>query len=432
MTNAKLTNATVKALAPRPSDYVQWCRDLPGFGVRVRPSGSRSFIVQYDFGGRKGVTRRVTLGSFPKVDAELARKEAKDILAKARLGVDVAGERAARRAEMTVAELCDEYLLKAGVEKKESTLSTDKGRIERHIKPLLGRKRLSDVTSGDIEQFRVDVTNGKTAIDEKTGKHGRARVTGGAGAATRVIRLLGGIFTYAVRKGYIKENPRRGVWVDPGKSKAEFLNEAELAKLGEALREAETVGIPWQLTEGENSKHRPKKGGDQREVVSPHAVAAIRLLLFTGCRVREVLNMRWRDIHFERGLLNLPTSKTGANKAVWLGVPALEILAGLPRVGEYVIVGSDPTKPRSDLKRPWLRITTHAGLTGWRLHDLRHAYASTGAADNMSLGMIGTLLGHKSTQTTKRYAHLGDGPTVAAANAISNRLAESLRVGLSK
>ena len=165
----------------------------------------------YRAGGRNTTPRKVTIGVFGKLTVEEARTAAGRVLAKAELGDDVAAERARIRAEMTVSELCDEYLVEEIDKKKASTIVTDRSRIERHIRPLLGRKRIGAVTRADVTRFLRDVANGKTARDTKTGKHGRSIVRGGRGAATRTVRLLGGIFTYAMMKGYLKEKslPRR-------------------------------------------------------------------------------------------------------------------------------------------------------------------------------------------------------------------------------
>lgn len=430
MADRKLTKTIVDGLETRTSDYVEWCGSLKGFGCRVRPSGSKSFIAQYRVGGRNSPVRKVTIGAFGKLTVEQAREAAAKVLAKAELGEDVAGARARERAEMTVAQLCDEYVAEGCDMKKASTLATDKGRIERHIKPLLGRKRIGEIQRGDIAKFMRDVANGKTATDEKTVKHGRARVTGGKGAATRTVRLLGGIFAYAVKHGYLKENPRHGVEVYKDGKGERFLSADELRSLGEALREAETVGLPWQVKEGPKSKHTPKKADTAREIIAPHAVAAIRLLLLTGCRAGEILNLKWSHIDFERGFLNLPDSKTGAKK-VLIGAAALQVLANIPRVKDnpFVIAGSDPKKPRSDLKRPWKRITAHAGLGDLRLHDLRHSYASVGAASGMGLATVGKLLGHASAATTARYAHFADDPLRRASDSIATTIAAALGGG---
>jgi integrase len=421
---AKLTKGVVDGLEAGAKPYVAWCGTLPGFGVSVRPSGSKSFIAQYDFGGRRGVTRRVTIGAYGKPwTVEQARKEAGPILRNAKSGIDHAEAKAKRRAEMTVAELCDEYVADGCDHKKASTVSTDKGRIERHIKPLLGGMKISDVKRGDIEKFMRAVATGKTATDVKTKAHGRAIVTGGKGAATRTVRLLGGIFSYAVKHEYLKENPRAGVKVYADGKGERFLSPEEITRLGEALREAETIGLPWQVKEGPKAKHTPKKG-DQREVISPYAVAAIRLLMLTGCRAGEILNLQWAYVDLERGILNLPTSKTGAKK-VLIGAAAMKVLAELPRIKDnpYVIVGEAKDKPRSDLKRPWKRITTQAGLVDLRLHDLRHSFASVGVESNLGLSIVGKLLGHASPQTTARYAHLADGAERRALNDIESKIA---------
>ncbi|MGE0774556.1 MAG: tyrosine-type recombinase/integrase [Sphingomonadaceae bacterium] len=427
MASRKLTETVVKALQARQSDYVEWCGALPGFGCRVRPTGSKSYVAQYRIGGRNSPVRKVTIGHCDKLTAEQARDAAAKVLAKAELGEDVAGDRAKQRAEMTVAQLCDEYLEEGCEGKKDSTLATDKGRIERHIKPLLGRKRIGEIQRGDIERFMRDVAKGKTATDVKTGKHGRAIVTGGKGAATRTVRLLGGIFSYAVARNYIDTNPRLGVKLYADGKGERFLSAEELRKLGDTLIEAETDGLPWQFNNGAKAKHRPKMGGNQREKISEYAIAAIRLLMLTGCRAGEILNLQWQHVDFERGFLNLPTSKTGAKK-VLIGAAALKVLADLPRVKDnpYVIVGEAKDKPRSDLKRPWKRITTHAGLPNLRLHDLRHSYASIGAASGMGLGIVGKLLGHASTATTARYAHFADDPLRRASDSIAATIAAAL------
>ncbi len=421
----RLTKDLVDDLPKRATDYVAWCGDLPGFGCRVRPTGAKSFIAQYRVGGRNTPVRKVTLGAFGKLTVEEARKAARKVLAKAELGTDEAGDRAKKRAELTVTQLCDEYLADGCGLKKASTLASDRGRIERHIKPLLGRKRIGDVTRADIERFMRDVAAGKTAADVKTGKHGRAIVRGGKGTATRTVRLLGGLFSYAVSCGYIATNPRLGVKVFADGKGERFLSVAELGKLGDALREAETLGLPWKLDAEKKAKHRPSKEENRREVISPYAVAAIRLMMLTGCRAGEVLGLKWSEVDFDNGLLNLPDSKTGAKK-VLLGAPALEVLANLPRLGEFVIAGATADKPRSDIKRPWARVTAHAGLPDLRLHDLRHSYASVGAAAGMGLGMVGKLLGHASPTTTARYSHFADDPLRRASESIASAIAGAM------
>ena len=171
------------------------------------------------------------------------------------------------------------------------------------------------------------------------------------------------------------------------------------------------------------SKHAPK--GARHVVIGPHAAGAIRLLLFTGCRLREILCLKWEGVDFDRGMLFLPTSKTG-NRSVVLNAPALAVLGELPHVGEFVIYGNATDKPRSDLKRPWSAVTKHAGLAGLCIHDLRHNFASFGAGSGMGLPIVGRPLGHTTPATTARYAHLDADPLRRASNAIGSTIAAAL------
>jgi integrase len=178
---------------------------------------------------------------------------------------------------------------------------------------------------------------------------------------------------------------------------------AELERLGASIREAETMGIPWEVNEAKpKAKHLPK-ATNRFTRIGPFAAAAIRLLLFTGCRLREILHLKWEQVDLERGLLFLADSKTG-RKTVILNAPALSVLAGLDRIGSCVVPGDDPERPRADLKRPWEAVAKRAGLNGVRLHDLRHTYASFGAGGGLGLPIIGKLLGHTQASTTQRYA----------------------------
>jgi integrase len=199
--------------------------------------------------------------------------------------------------------------------------------------------------------------------------------------------------------------------------------------VGDAIREAETMGVPYVIDETKpKAKHAPKPK-NRRTIIDPHAAAALRLLIFTGARLREILHLRWEWVHFERGLLLLPDSKTG-NKAIVLNAPAIKVLADLPRMGAYVIAGKAAgtydERPRSDLNRPWRAVARHAGLTGVRIHDLRHTHASFGVGAGLGLPIIGRLLGHAHATTTARYAHLDVDPLRRASGHIGNLLAEAM------
>lgn len=438
MPTGKLTKRAVDAITPGPARTIWYDTELKGFGLKVEPSGVMTWIVEYraGAGGRAAIKRRLTLGKAGALAPDEARLFAKDTLAKVHAGEDPAATKASTRAAKSVAELCDQYLRDAeagnvigrrGTVKKASTLISDRGRIERHIKPLLGKKLVRDLSRGDIERFLRDVANGKTAADIRTKKRGRAIVTGGKGTATRTVRLLGGILTYAIEQGMRADNPTQGVRKFADGQGIRHLSTDELARLGAALREAETIGLPWNVKNDGPSKHLPKQDADRRSKISLHAVAAIRLLILTGCRLGEILTLQWANVDLERGLLMLPDSKTGA-KAVVIGAPAMEVLASVPRIEgcDFVIAGDKPGQPRSDLKRPWVMIRRAAGLDNVRLHDLRHTYASHGAAAGMGLTVVGRLLGHADVKTTNRYSHFDADPLRRAANAIGGALKAAL------
>jgi integrase len=160
-------------------------------------------------------------------------------------------------------------------------------------------------------------------------------------------------------------------------------------------------------------------------LLSRDAAAALRLLIFTGARLREILHLRWEHVDLGRGLLLLPDSKTG-RKTIVLNRPALEILQTHPRNGSLVIVGTHPDRPRTDLKKPWSAVCRGAGREGVRLHDLRHTFASIGAGASLGLPIVGKLLGHSQAQTTARYAHLDADPLLRAANLIGEQIERSM------
>ncbi len=403
----RLNKRAIDGLQATRQRMIYWDDDLAGFGLRIEPSGSKTFLVRYRPGGGRNAPKRfLTIGRYGKLTPDQARTEARRVLSSSELGMDPAGERLRKRKEMSMSELCDLYLALGVVTKKAQTVLGDRGRIERHVKPLIGNKRASEVTSADIEKFMKDIANGKTKADFKTGRsRSRSIVTGGKGAATRTVGMLGGIFSFAQRQGIRTDNPCRGVKRYPDKANERFLNQAEIAKLGIALSKSELNGA------------------------NASATNIIRLLAMTGSRRNEIAGLRWTEVDLERSCLRLQDSKTGA-KVVPLGAPALQLLNNLlPIEGSpYVFPASSGSSHFQGIKRVWHVVRKEAGFPDLRLHDLRHSFASIGLASGDTLALIGSLLGHSNARTTARYAHLADDPKKKAADRISGQIANALNV----
>ena len=405
MIRKKLTPPGIATLHLERREYSVYDTVEPGLSVRVRPSGAVSYQVRYRLKGegRKGTARRWSIGGVKEIRLAEARKEARRIQSRAKLGEDPAGERTAKRKQMTVADLCDRYLEEGVATKRASTIATDRGRIERHIKPLLGRKRVGEVSQGNIDEFLRDVAKGKTRADIKTGPRGRAIVHGGKGTATRTVGLLGGIFSFAVRNSIRPDNPVRGVKRYRDKTGERFLSPAELGRLGATLRAFEVKGV------------------------NKTALAIIRLLAVTGARKSEITALRWSDVDLERACLRLGDSKTGP-KTILLGSPALTIFAGLggAKGSTYVFPAESGGSHFQGADKVWKKVREAAGLPDLRLHDLRHSFASIGLAAGDALPMIAKLLGHADVRTTSRYAHLADDPVRTANTRISGRIAAAM------
>ena len=352
----KLTTKFIESYDSKTSDTIVWDISPKGFGVRFYKNGKISFIVQRRVGsGRLARQRKLTVGVYPQTNLAQARKLAMDAIAKLQNGADIVEERqealrqekAARDAELTVGELCDRWLAtdarrsrmrgpRYGTMRDPKNIRFNEGQIERHIKPTIGHIKLSDLTKKHIEKMRDDISDGKTAVDVKTKKHGRARVTGGEGTAGKTVRTVGSILSYAVREELIQANPASGVSVAPTRKVERYLSREEQARLEKVLADME------QQTKFE-------KG-----------CAIIRVLMLTGCRRNEIESLKWSEIDFERGLVFFGKSKTG-EKIIPFSRAALDIIAGQPRLqsSEYVF----PSTKINDWYKGLPKICTISGIT---------------------------------------------------------------------
>jgi len=386
MARMKLTKRTVETLRKQEADYIVFDTDLPGFGVRVMPSGKRFFLVQYR---RYGRTRRVMIGQFGPVTAEVARREATVMLGNVRgADGDPAATRDAQRQSATMVDLGQRFLGEhVKVRCKPTTQGEYRRSVELVLNPFFGTQRVRSITTADV----ADLHGSMARIPYQ---------------ANRTLGILSKMLNLAEIWGIRDKhtNPCEDIQRYREYKRERFLSSAELQRLGQALATAEA---------------------SESETAS--AVAAYRLLTLTGCRLSEIQKLKWDYVDLERCELRLPDSKTGA-KTVHLGNAVIEVLKNIPRVpaNSYVITGKKEGAYLTDLQHPWERIRKAAGLEGVRIHDLRHTFASGGLLVGEGLPVIGKLLGHTQVQTTARYAHLAADPVKHAANKIAERLASSL------
>lgn len=416
-----LTKRAVDALRPRAREFTLWDSTVPGFGVRVWPSGKKVFVYMYRPAGGRGVNaKRITLGEFGALTVEMARTLAKARAGAVATGLDPAGEREARRRAMraerealTVAELGADYLDDVDARRKPTTAREYRRLWTKHVIPVLGSMKVADVTTANV------------AVLHRTLKSTPY-------VANRVLAVIAAFFTHAEQQGLRpkRSNPASDVRDFPESRRERYLTTAELKKLGDALTLAETRGLPpWRdrkRATAKTAKHRTKKFG-KLEPANPFAVAAVRFLLLTGWRLREALTLRWSDVDLEAQRAVLSDTKTGRSVRL-IGAPAVELLSTLPRMAgsPYVFPGVEPGKPLSTINATWFAVRHAAGIEDVRLHDLRHSYASEAASMGVGPLVLRNLLGHRNVTTTERYAHLYDDPVKRGADEVSSSFARKL------
>ncbi len=399
----KITKRVVDAAESREKDYVIWDDELPGFGLRVFASGKRSYVIQYRLAGR---SHRFTIGLHGVWTPERARQEAKALMGRVAQGEDPAEEKQLDHKSISVKELCDLYLAdleaglilgKGGRPKKSGTIVSDIGRIKRHIVPLLGTRRVKDMTKADITKAMKDIMAGKTRLVAKTKKlRGKSIVKGGVGTATRTIGLFGGILTYAVEAGIIDSNPAHGVRRPKDNVRARRLSEAEYRVLGEMLSKA-----------SENEAYRM-------------TTEIIRQIALTGCRRAEMVSLQWDEADTGSSCLRLIDSKEGRSIRP-IGLPVVEYFETRRKeaVGDYVFPGRDGDAAFGSFPNHWKKIFADSPLSDITPHILRHSFASVANDLGFTEVTIAALVGHSKGSVTSNYIHTLDTALIMAADTIS-------------
>lgn len=396
---AGITKRSVDALRPskiktksgNPSDAYLWDSEIPGFGCKCTPAGKRVFLFQYR--NSAGRTRRVTIGTFGPMTPEQARGAAKLLYGAVASGGDPASERDKRKDALTFGQVRERFIAEH-VSNLSETSQLDYGQqLNVHITGTLASRPIADIRRADMSKLHHELKS--TPI-----------------AANRLVAVLSKLFSWCEEQELRPEgsNPCRHVERYEETPRERYLNTAELQALGKALAEAKQNSV---------------------------AIAAIRLLLFTGARRSEILGLRWEWIDFERNVARLPAKahksgrKTGKGKDIVLSAPALAVLETLTRIkgNPFVLPGNKDGEHLVNLSKPWGVIRKAAKLQDVRLHDLRHSFASVGAMSGASLPIIGKLLGHSQSATTERYAHLEGSPIAEAGKAIANRISAELDAG---
>jgi integrase len=422
MATKRITAAAVDGMT---SGTTIWDSEVRGFGIRHR-ARDRVYLLKTRIGGRQ---RILTIGRHGRGDwgPESARREAIRLLGLIRDGKDPATDRDELKTAPDLTSFAARYLADyARPHKKPRTVAEDERLLKLHVLPALGRTKVRDISKAEVARFHAGMQNRPVA-------------------GNRALASLSAMLSWAEKVGERPDNsnPCRHIDRYPEKPVERLLTADELARLGDALvraaqpwtdmsraawrkeceRQAETMGTNPAEREALIKSRMPRR--DTAE--DWRVIAATRLLVLTGARLTEVLSLRWEWISLAQGIARLPDSKTGA-KNLYLPPGALAVLEGLPQMaGNPHVLPGDRGAYFVGIQKPWQRIRALAALPDLRLHDLRHAFASTAVAAGDSLFIVGKILGHRQSTTTERYAHLAPDPAKVVAERTAGRLAEMLR-----
>ncbi len=385
----RLTKKTIVDAQPVPGHVTfLWDKELRGFGCKIEGAGTKSFILQYRNSEKR--KRRIVLGRFGVMTVEQARDEARIKLGEVAKGIDPADEKKSARDGMTVGQLCDWYLTEAVAGRllgrkrmaiKASTLAMDRSRIETHIRPLIGRRKVAAIRLPDIETMQHDIAAGKTAKPRGEGRGGVTK--GGKGVAARSVTTLHSIFAHGKRAGLIDANPALGVRKYPDEKKTRRLSREELREFGRVLR-------------------------DVADVEHPVGIAVVRLLALSGLRLNEAQSVERKWIA-DAGYIAFGDTKTGAQIRA-IGRPTLRLLREQPvHEGSPYVFPSDGGQSHFIAADGVLgRICKRLGWTDVTPHTLRHTFGSIAGELGYSELTIAAMLGHAAGSVTGRYVHIDE------------------------
>ena len=385
----KLTKRIVDATRPAAKDLWLWDSEVRGFGLRVKPSGVKSYLVQYR--NTHGATRRLTIGKHGVVTPNEARRRARQLLGDVERGADPSAERKAARVAPDMSAMIDKYLDEhVSVHNKPATATEFRRICDVVIRPAFGQKKVADISYEDIKRLHRNLS-------------------GTPRQANIVVAILSKMFNLA--EAWVARpdgsNPCRHVKRYAENKRERFLSEAELGRVGETLR---TMEIEQRL--------------------SPIVINAIKLLALTGCRLGEVLALRWKNVDFERGVLVLPDTKTGKREHA-VGALALAFLGNLERVAGLTLGvlrnrSAASIAERAHGKRAWQKVHKAAGVEDVRLHDLRHIIGTYAGQTGANAFLVRDKMGHKTVAMTGRYANRYDNPLRELSDVVEDRIAAAL------
>ncbi len=377
-----LTKNYIEKLQPFEKEYTVWDIKQTGFGIKITPKGKRVYIYKYRLKSRR--QGKATIGTHGLITLQQARKLAEELYIKVRSGINPMAERNAYKTALTVSQLCEKYIKEhSEIYKKKSSIYDDKRYIDNNIKPQLGNLYARDITKHDIEKLHLSLK--RTPV-----------------LANHVRSVLSKMFSLAEKWEIRGEgtNPVRYVKKYTETPRERYLSHEEIKRLFNTLSELEAANTE-----------------------NPYAIAFIRLLWMTGARGSEIRTAKWEWVDFKRKTIELPDSKTG-RRTIYLSDPVITILENLPKISKNPYILPSPVhrnKPLAYPRKTWDVVRYKAKLNDFRMHDLRHSYASQGIESGLSLSEIGKLLGHTQLHTTQRYAHMADVQAKRAADTIGER-----------